>query len=76
MNREKFDFSTSQVKNRYDHKRNEKMKRQTEASSHGTTLERLRSKQTSRNSLQPAFRPDSLAPPNDKRRCDVQDPDD
>ena len=32
MNRQKFDLPAGQVKNRYNHKRNEKMERQTETS--------------------------------------------
>jgi hypothetical protein len=41
MKRQKFNLPTGQVKNRYDHKRNEKMERQTEASRDQSAIVRV-----------------------------------
>src|SRR5262245_60365023 len=45
---QKFDLPTGQVKNRCDHKRNEKMERQAEASRYQAAVVRARSQQSSR----------------------------
>ena len=52
MNRQKFDLPAGQVKNRYDHKRHEKMERQTEPSRYQSAVERVRAQQSSGDSLQ------------------------
>src|SRR5262245_19567675 len=51
MNRQKFDLATAHVKNRYHHKRYEKMERQTEASSSHSALVRIRAHQSGGDSL-------------------------
>jgi len=76
MNREKFDLPAGQVKNRYNHKRNEKMERQTEASRYQCAVERLRAQQSSRDSLQSASRAYTALPPDYERGRDVQNTDD
>src|SRR5882724_9793114 len=76
MNRQKFDLSAGQVKNRYDHKRNEKMERQTEAGRYQSVVERLRAQQSSGDSLQSAARPYAPLPPDYERGRDVQNTDD
>jgi hypothetical protein len=76
MNREKFDLPAGQVKNRYNHKRNEKMESQTEASRHQSAVERLRAQQSSGDSLQSASCPYAALPPDYERGRDVQNTDD
>jgi hypothetical protein len=71
MNRQKFDPPTGQVKNRYDHKRNEKMERQTEASRYQSAVKRLRAQQSNGDSLQSAPRPDAALPPDHERGRNV-----
>src|SRR6266404_6225375 len=66
MNRQKFDLPAGQVKNRYNHKRNEKMESQTEASRH----------QSGGDSLQSASRAYTALPPDYERGRDVQNTDD
>jgi hypothetical protein len=56
MNRQKFNLPAGQVKNRYNHKRNEKMESQTEASRYQSAIERLRAQQSRSDSLQSAPR--------------------
>ena len=46
MNRQKFEFPAGRVKNRYNHKRNEKMERQTEPSRYQSAFEGLRAQQS------------------------------
>jgi hypothetical protein len=76
MNRQKFDLPAGQVKNRYNHKRNEKMESQTEASRHHSAVERLRAQQSSGDSLQSASRAYTALPPDYERGRDVQNADD
>src|SRR5438045_9528206 len=51
-----------QVKNRYDHKRHEKMERQTEASGYQSAVEGVHAQQSSGDSLQPPARAYSALP--------------
>ena len=76
MNRQKFDLPAGQVKNRYDHKRNEKMERQTEPSRYQSAVERVRAQQSSGDSLQSAARPYAALPPDHERGRNVQNTDD
>src|SRR5947207_14284294 len=64
MNREKFDLPAGQVKNRYNHKRNEKMERQTEAGRYQSAIERARDQQSRGYSLQSALRSYAALPPD------------
>src|SRR5207237_217318 len=73
---QKFNLPAYQVKNRYNHKRNEKMERQTEASRHQSAVERLRAQQSSGDSLQSASRAYAALPPDYERGRDVQNADD
>src|SRR6516162_7850602 len=68
MNRQQLDLPTGQVKNRYDHKRYEKMERQAEAGRNQSTVVRVLSQQSSCDSLQPAPRAYAALPPDYKRR--------
>ena len=68
MNRQKFNLPAGQVKNRYDHKRDEKMERQTEASRYQSAVKRVRAQQSSGDSLQSAPRPYAALPPDYERR--------
>jgi hypothetical protein len=72
MNRQKFNLPTSQVKNRYDHKRYEKMERQTEASRYQSAVVRVRAQQSSGYSLQSATRSYAALPPDYERGRNVQ----
>src|SRR4029453_6199379 len=76
MNREKFDLPAGQVKNRYAHKRNQKMKRQTEASRYQSAFVRVRPQQSSGDSLKAAARSYATFPPDYERGRDVQNTDD
>ena len=76
MNRQKFNLPTGQVKNRYNHKRNEKMESQAEASRHQSSVERLRAQQSSGDSLQSASRAHTALPADYQRGRDVQNTDD
>jgi len=76
MSSEKFNLPAGQVKNRYNHKRNEKMESQTEASRYQSAVERLRAQQSSGDSLQSAPRPYAALPPDHERGRDVQNTDD
>jgi len=73
---QKFDLPTGQVKNRYDHKRNEKMERQAEASRYQAAVVRARSQQSSGDSLQSAPGPDAALPPDHERGGNVQNTND
>jgi hypothetical protein len=73
---QKFDPPTGQVKNRYDHKRNEKMERQTEASRYQAAVIRARAQQSSSDSLQSAPGPDAALPPDHERGGNVQNTND
>jgi len=76
MNRQKFNLPAGQVKNRYDHKRHEKMERQTEASGYQSAVEGVRAQQSSGDSLQPAARAYSALPPDYERGRNIQKTDD
>jgi hypothetical protein len=76
MNRQKFNLPAGQVKNRYNHKRNEKMESQTEASRYQSAVERLRAQQSSGDSLQSVSRAYTALPPDYERGRDVQNTDD
>lgn len=76
MNRQKFDPSAGQVKNRYDHKRHEKMERQTEASRYQSSVEGVFAQQSSGDSLQSPPRPYAPLPPDHERGRNVQNTDD
>jgi hypothetical protein len=76
MSSKKFDLQTGNVKNRYNHKRNEKMEYQTEASRYQSAVERLRAQQSSGDSLQSASRAYTALPPDYERGRDVQNTDD
>jgi hypothetical protein len=76
VTRQKLDFSTGQVKNRYDHKRHEKMERQTKASRYQSAVERVRPQQSCGDSLQSASRAYTALPPDYERGRDVQNADD
>jgi hypothetical protein len=76
MNRQKFNLPAGQVKNRYNHKRNEKMESQTEAGRYQSAVERLRAQQSSGDSLQSASRAYTALPPDYERGRDVQNTDD
>src|SRR5207237_10169509 len=76
MNREKFNLTAGHVKNRYDHKRNEKMERQTEASRNQSAVVRVRPQQSSGDSLQSAPRAYAALPPDYERGTDVQNTND
>src|SRR5262249_1800316 len=73
---QKFDLPTGQVKNRCDHKRNEKMERQAEASRYQAAVVRARSQQSSGDSLQSAPGPDAALPPDHERGGNVQNTND
>jgi hypothetical protein len=76
MKPQTFDLSACQVKNRYDHKRHEKMERQTEASRNQSAIVRVRAEQSSGDSLQSAPRPYAALPPDHERGRNVQNTDD
>src|SRR5215211_1901759 len=76
MNREKFDPSAGQVKNRYDCERNKKMERQTETRRNQSAVERLRAQQSSGDPLQSALRTYATLPPDHERGRDVQNTND
>jgi hypothetical protein len=76
MNRQKLDLPAGQVKNRYNHKRNEEMESQTEASRNQSAIKRLRAQQSCGDSLQSAPRPYAALPPDYERGRDVQNTDD
>jgi hypothetical protein len=76
MNGKKFDPPAGQVKNRYDHKRHEKMERQTESSRNQSAVVRVRTQQSSGDSLQSAAQFYTALPPDHERGRDVQDTDD
>ncbi len=76
MNRQKFDLPTGQVKNRYNHKRNEKMERQTEASRNQSAVVRVRPQQSSGDSLQSALGANATLPPDYECRRNIQNTDD
>ncbi len=76
MNRQKFDLPAGQVKNRYDHKRNEKMEAQTKTSRYQSAVVRVRAQQSSGDSLQSAARSYAALPPDYERGRDVQNTDD
>ena len=67
MNGQKFDLPAGQEKNRYDHKRYEKMERQTEASRNQSAVEGVRAQQSSGDSLQPAAQSHTALPPDHER---------
>jgi hypothetical protein len=76
MNRQKRHLPAGQVKSRYDHKSDEKVQRQAEPSRQQTSFERVRTEQSSGDSLQSAPRPDAALPPDHERGRNVQDTDD
>ena len=76
MNCQKFNLPAGQVKNRYNHKRNEKMESQTEPSRYQSAVERLRAQQSGGDSLQSASRAYAALPPDYERGRDVQNTDD
>jgi hypothetical protein len=76
MNRQKFDPPAGQVKNRYNHKRNEKMESQAEASRYQSAVERVRPQQPSGDSLQSAPRAYAALPPDYECGRDIQNTDD
>src|SRR5262245_15239324 len=71
MKRQKFDLPAGQVKDRYDYECNEKMERQTEASSNQYPVIRARAQQTSGDSLQSAARSYTTLPPDYERGRNV-----
>ena len=76
MIRQKSDFPTGEVKKRYDHKRHEKMERQTEASRSQSAVERAPAQQSCGDSLQSALRPYATLPPDQERRRNIQNTND
>jgi hypothetical protein len=76
MNRQKFDPTTGHVKNRYDHKRYQKMERQTKASRNQPAVVRVRAQQSGGDSLQSALQPHAALPPDYDRGRNVQNTDD
>src|SRR5262245_59393198 len=76
MKRQKCDLPAGQVENGYHHKRHEKMEPQTQASRNQSALVRVRTEQSSGDSLQSAARADAALPPDYKRGRNVQNADD
>ena len=67
MIRQKSDFSTGEVKDRYDDKRHEKMERQTEAGRSQSAVERASTQQSCGDSLQSAPGSYATLPPDHER---------
>jgi hypothetical protein len=76
MNDQKFDLPAGKIKNRYNHKRHEKMERKTEARRYQSAIVRVRAQQSSRDSLQSAPRPYAALPPDHQRGRNVQNAND
>jgi hypothetical protein len=76
MNRQKCDLPTGHVKDRYDHKRHEKMERHADASRYRSVVERFRAQQSSGDPPQSAAGSYAALPPDYERGRNIQHPDD